>query len=113
MRRTQAAAERGKILGRNCVCPFRTEDMQDIEDRIVIGGLLREAVQAGELVLKYQPQFAAADMRLTGSKSLLRWNSPVLGDVSPDRFIPIAEGRGLIREIGDWVMREACRQIRL
>ncbi|MGO1001898.1 putative bifunctional diguanylate cyclase/phosphodiesterase [Lysobacter sp. CA196] len=113
MRRAQAAAERGKVLGRNCVCPFQTEDMQDIEDRTVMGGLLREAVQAGELVLQYQPQFAASDMRLTGFESLLRWNSPVLGDVPPDRFIPIAEGLGLIREIGDWVIREACRQIRL
>lgn len=113
MRRAQAAAERGKVLGRNCVCPFQTEDMQDIEDRIVMGGLLREAVQAGELMLQYRPQFSASDMRLTGFESLLRWSSPVLGDVAPDRFIPIAEGLGLIREIGDWVIREACRQIRL
>lgn len=113
MRRAQAAAERGKVLGRNCVCPFQTEDMQDIEDRIVMGGLLREAVQAGELMLQYQPQFSASDMHLTGFESLLRWSSPVLGDVAPDRFIPIAEGLGLIREIGDWVIREACRQIRL
>lgn len=113
MRRAQAAAERGKILGRNCVCPFQTEDMQDIEDRIVIGGLLREAVQAGELSLHYQPQFAASDMRLIGFETLLRWSSPVLGDVSPEKFVPIAEGLGLIREIGDWVIREACRQIRL
>ncbi|WP_408951618.1 putative bifunctional diguanylate cyclase/phosphodiesterase [Lysobacter sp. Hz 25] len=113
MRRAQAAAERGKVLGRNCVCPFQTEDMQDIEDRIVMGGLLREAIQAGELMLQYQPQFSASDMRLTGFESLLRWSSPVLGDVAPDRFIPIAEGLGLIREIGDWVIREACRQVRL
>ncbi|ALN61292.1 sensory box protein [Lysobacter antibioticus] len=113
MRRAQAAAERGKVLGRNCVCPFQTEDMQDIEDRTVMGGLLREAVQAGELMLQYQPQFSASDMRLSGFESLLRWSSPLLGDVAPDRFIPIAEGLGLIREIGDWVIREACRQIRL
>lgn len=113
MRRAQAAAERGKILGRNCVCPFQIEDMQDIEDRIVIGRLLQEAVQAEELALQYQPQFAASDMRLIGFESLLRWHSPILGDVSPEKFVPIAEGLGLIREIGEWVIREACRQIRL
>lgn len=112
LRRAQAAAERGKGSGRDCVCAFQTEYMQDIEDRISMGGLLREAVQAGEFTLHYQPQFAALDMRLTGFESLLRWNNPVLGDVSPARFIPIAEGLGLMPEIGNWVIREACRQAR-
>lgn len=113
LRRAQAAAERGKTLGRDCVCPFQIEDMQDIEDRIVMGGLLREAVQAGELTLLYQPQFAASDMRLNGFESLLRWSNPKLGEVTPERFIPIAEGLGLMLEIGNWVIREACRQIRV
>jgi PAS domain S-box-containing protein/diguanylate cyclase (GGDEF)-like protein len=113
LRRAQISAERGKALGRDCVCSFQTEDMQNIEDRIVMGGLLREAVQAGELTLQYQPQFAASDMRLTGFESLLRWNNPRLGEVSPERFIPIAEGLGLMPEIGNWVIREACRQIRV
>lgn len=113
LRRAQAAAERGKGSGRDCVCAFQTEDMQDIEDRIAMGGLLREAVQAGELTLHYQPQFAASDMRLTGFESLLRWSNPILGDVSPGRFIPIAEALGLMWEIGSWVIREACRQARV
>jgi PAS domain S-box-containing protein/diguanylate cyclase (GGDEF)-like protein len=112
LRRAQAAAERGKDFGRDCVCPFQIEDMQDIEDRIAMGGLLREAVQAGELTLQYQPQFAASDMRLTGFESLLRWSSPLFGEVSPSRFIPIAEGLGLMPEIGNWVIREACSQAR-
>jgi PAS domain S-box-containing protein/diguanylate cyclase (GGDEF)-like protein len=112
VRRAQAATERGKALGRDCVCPFQIEDMQDIEDRIAMGGLLRAAVQAGELKLHYQPQFAASDMRLTGFESLLRWSNPLLGDVSPGKFIPIAEGLGLMLEIGNWVIREACRQAR-
>jgi diguanylate cyclase (GGDEF)-like protein/PAS domain S-box-containing protein len=112
LRRAQVAAERGKSLGRDCVCPFLTEDMQDIEDRVAMGGLLRAAAGAGELALHYQPQFATADGRLTGFETLLRWHSPLLGEVAPARFIPIAEALGLMSEIGNWVVREACRQAR-
>jgi diguanylate cyclase (GGDEF)-like protein len=112
LRRAQVAAERGKSLGRDCVCPFLTEDMQDIEDRVAMGGLLRAAARAGELTLHYQPQFAAVDGRLTGFETLLRWHSPLLGEVVPTRFIPIAEALGLMPEIGNWVVREACRQAR-
>lgn len=112
LRHAQAAAERGKNLGRDCVCSFQTEDMQDIEDRILMGGLLRQAAQSGEFALHYQPKFCAFDRRLTGFESLLRWTSPSFGKVPPDRFIPVAEGLGLMPEIGAWVVREACRQIR-
>jgi diguanylate cyclase (GGDEF)-like protein/PAS domain S-box-containing protein len=113
LRRAQMAVERGKALGRDCVCPFLTEDMEDIEDRVTKGGLLRGATQAGELMLHFQPQFASDDLRLVGFEALLRWNSPVLGYVPPTRFIPIAEALGLMPEMGNWVVREACRQTRV
>ncbi|MET0582034.1 MAG: EAL domain-containing protein [Pseudoxanthomonas sp.] len=112
LRRAQVAVERAKELGRDCVCPFLTSDMQDIEDRVTKGGLLRAAVAAGELTLYYQPQFASSDLRLMGFEALLRWHSPLLGEVPPVRFIPIAESLGLMSEIGGWVVREACRQAR-
>lgn len=112
LRRAQMAAESGKAAGRDCVCPFLTRDMQGIEDRVVMGGLLRLACHAGELELHYQPQFAARDLRLTGFEALLRWNSSSLGQVPPARFIPIAEALGLMPEIGNWVIRQACRQMR-
>lgn len=112
LRGAQMAVERGKGLGRDCVCPFLTADMQEIEDRVTKGALLRGAAQAGELALYFQPQFAAQDLRLIGFEALLRWHSPLLGEVPPARFIPIAEALGLMSEIGEWVVREACRQAR-
>jgi EAL domain-containing protein (putative c-di-GMP-specific phosphodiesterase class I) len=63
-----------------------------------------------EFVLHYQPQLRLSDNSLTGFEALIRWRHPELGMVSPARFIPLAERRGLITEIGLWVMREACRQ---
>lgn len=109
----QAAKERGKDLGGDCVSVFLTENMQDIEDRIVLGGQLRSAARAGELRLHYQPQFDAATGGLDGFEALLRWDSPVLGPLMPGRFIPVAESLGLMPEIGAWVIREACRQARV
>ena len=113
LRRAQAAKERGKSLGRDCVSVFLTEQMQDIEDRMTLGGRLRSAARAGELQLHYQPQYGAGTGELIGFEALLRWDSPGLGPVSPARFIPVAEGLGLMPEIGAWVIREACRQARL
>jgi diguanylate cyclase len=112
LRRAQAAMERGKLQGRDCVHLFLTEQMQDIEDRITLGGRLREAARLGELQLHYQPQFSADLSRLNGFEALLRWTNKELGPVSPGRFIPIAEALGLMPEIGVWVLREACRQAR-
>ena len=112
LRRAQVAMERGKVLGRDCISFFRTEQMQDIEDRMLLGGKLRTAVGAGELTLHYQPQINAESGRLNGFEALLRWSNVELGPVSPARFIPIAEKLGLMPEIGSWVLREACHQAR-
>ncbi len=112
VRRAQAAMEQGKRAGRDCSHAFLTEQMQDLEDRALLGARLREAVDSGELRLHYQPQYAAATGRLTGFEALLRWQSADLGAVSPSRFIPIAETLGLMPVLGSWVLGEACRQAR-
>jgi diguanylate cyclase (GGDEF)-like protein/PAS domain S-box-containing protein len=113
LRRAEAAMVRAKRQGHDAVCVFSVAEMQDIEDRIVLGRALRGAVHRGEMALHYQPQYRAADHALTGFEALLRWDSPQLGRVPPNRFIPIAEALGLMPEIGEWVVDEACRQARV
>ena len=112
LRRAEAAMSRAKREGRDLVCEFSTQQMQELEDRLVLGARLREAVSRNELQLHYQPQLDAASRRITGFEALLRWNSPDFGPVPPGRFIPIAEALGLMPELGLWVLDEACRQLR-
>ena len=71
---------------------------------------LRQAVQRGEFVVYYQPQLRVADLRLAGIEALVRWRHPERGLTDPSEFIEFAETRGLIDEIGQYVLREACRQ---
>jgi diguanylate cyclase (GGDEF)-like protein len=86
---------RERVVGR-----LRTEDA------------LRGALERGEFRLAYQPLVNLADgERVLGFEALLRWSSPELGDVPPSEFIPIAEQSGQMREIGEWVLDEACRTL--
>ncbi len=71
---------------------------------------LRHAVARGELQLYYQPKIDARSLQITAAEALLRWQHPIRGMVSPSIFIPLAERHGLITEIGNWVLEEACRQ---
>ncbi len=73
---------------------------------------LRKAVERRELSLSFQPRLALQDLRVEAVEALLRWSHPQRGMVPPDEFIPLAEQSGLIVEIGDWVLREACAQVR-
>jgi diguanylate cyclase (GGDEF)-like protein len=71
---------------------------------------LRGALQNGGLTLAYQPIIDARSGDVAGYEALLRWRHPLLGNIPPDRFVPIIEDAGLMNEIGSWVIREACAQ---
>lgn len=93
---------------------FYSEGMNKAaDDRLAIEAGLRRALDHGRFRLAYQPLVTLASGQVTGAEALLRWREETLGEVSPASFIPIAEECGLIGRIGDWVLREACRQARI
>ncbi len=88
---------------------FYSKDLTVLaSERFALESELRRAVERNELELYFQPKVWLADGALIGSEALLRWNHPQRGMVLPDQFIEIAEDSGLIMEIGEWVLREAC-----
>jgi diguanylate cyclase (GGDEF)-like protein/PAS domain S-box-containing protein len=98
-----------KRSGRNNFRFYSTELTASASERLSLESELRRAIQRNELELYYQPKVRLTDGALIGSEALLRWNNPLRGMVSPDQFISIAEDSGLIVEIGEWVLRDACR----
>jgi EAL domain-containing protein (putative c-di-GMP-specific phosphodiesterase class I) len=73
---------------------------------------LRRALERQEFAIHYQPKISLKTGQITGAEALIRWTHPVRGPVSPAQFIPVAEDCGLILPIGNWVLREACKQAR-
>ncbi len=104
-----AALYRAKAGGRGTIRFFEAEMDRRLRERRVLVHDLQSAVERGELIVYYQPQ-ARLDGEITGFEALLRWRHPARGMVSPGDFIPAAEESGLILPIGEWVLREACRE---
>jgi diguanylate cyclase len=82
----------------------------EVRERRLLEHDLRLAISRGELRLAYQPQQEAQSGRVVGVETLLRWSHPLRGEISPAVFIPIAEETGAILQIGDWVLKTACRE---
>lgn len=94
-------------------CVFESHMLEESTMALELGHELKLAIKRQELKVFYQPIIDVASGQTTGFEALMRWHRPNHGFIGPETFIPIAESNGLIVEIGDWILAEACRQIQL
>ncbi|MGD0626426.1 MAG: GGDEF domain-containing phosphodiesterase, partial [Thermodesulfobacteriota bacterium] len=112
MMKADLALYRAKNEGRNQFRFHVAELDKRTQERIIIGEELRHAIERGEFELYYQPQVEIKSGSLVGLEALIRWNHPKRGLMLPASFIAIAETTGSIVSIGEWVIEQACRQLK-
>ena len=110
IRNADLALYAAKSAGRGKHCFYQASMHSEAADRQALESDLRQAIERGELEVLYQPIVRAASEEVSGFESLVRWNHPVRGDISPSLFIPLAEECGLIGKIGHWVLETALNE---
>ena len=110
IRNADTALYAAKGGGRRHYRFFNPQMNADLLHYLEVRDALRLALERQEFVLYYQPKLDLRTLRIRGVEALIRWNHRKLGLTAPDHFLPVAEESGLITEIGDWVLHEACRQ---
>ncbi len=111
MKNADTAMYHAKEMGKNNFQFYQAEMNARALERLELESDLRHALEQGQFVLYYQPQFSGDGRCLTGAEALLRWQHPTRGLVSPVEFIPVLEELGLVVQVGDWALAEACAQM--
>ncbi|MFQ6573088.1 bifunctional diguanylate cyclase/phosphodiesterase [Pseudomonas sp. UM16] len=112
MKNADTAMYHAKERGKNNFQFYQADMNASALERLELESDLRHALEQNEFILYYQPQFSGDGKRLTGAEALLRWRHPRRGLVPPGDFIPVIEELGLVVDVGDWVLKEACRQLK-
>lgn len=112
MRDADVAMYSAKNKGRGRVAIFDMSMRQASIDMLMLQSALKNAITNDEFYLVFQPIFSVATEHIAGVEALIRWRHPLLGDVAPDVFISVAEDIGVIHDLGQWVMRTACREVK-
>jgi diguanylate cyclase (GGDEF)-like protein/PAS domain S-box-containing protein len=111
LRDADVAMYRAKSSGKGCYVIFDTTMGTDILVRVEMENALRQAIRRNELRVHYQPIMILEGGRVAGVEALVRWQHPTRGLILPAEFIPVAEQTGIIVQLGQWVLQEACRQV--
>lgn len=107
-----AAMYQAKRAGRNCFMFYDSRMNDKAFEQLTIETLLKQALGNNEFRLYYQPRLSVFSGKVTAVEALLRWVHPTFGLMTPDRFIPLLEDSGMIKTVGEWVLKSACQQLK-